>query len=128
VRIIESLNEAGGRDDSTVVVDNVDHTNNRREDTGHTLQPRGNARHDTSPGRCTDATNNRASPAVITPTPAVTGTSTVLLEQLPRVPLFNVCYEENVRGLEFACTPQSRVDCLRNLFRAVLRDPANALL
>jgi IBR domain, a half RING-finger domain/SAM domain (Sterile alpha motif) len=45
-----------------------------------------------------------------------------MLRSLPRVRRCNVCYDENVRGVAFACDHQSCVDCLRNLFRAVLRD------
>jgi IBR domain, a half RING-finger domain len=49
-------------------------------------------------------------------------TAKTILSSLPRVRRCNVCYEENVRGVAFACDHKSCVDCLRNLFRAVLRD------
>jgi IBR domain, a half RING-finger domain len=50
------------------------------------------------------------------------GTAKEMLRGLPRVRRCNACYEENVQGVAFACDHQSCVECLRSLFRAVLRD------
>lgn len=50
------------------------------------------------------------------------GGENTYIEDLPGIGRCSVCYEEDVRGYEFACTHSQCITCTRKLFKTALRD------